>query len=128
MDEVGLETAGVAGGDGGVLLDFGEAQAVVTIESHEVVRVPATGFDPAAANIVAAAQGETVVGCVVEVDGADAGHQFRGEAFVGVDAKNPQDLDIFEGYVFLYTVAELGLKMDLGACLTSNLNGAVRAA
>ena len=89
MKNIHLGTQGVSFGNTRVLLGLAEAQPVVAVEAHQTVRIPATAAHPAAADIVAAAERESVVGGVVEVERIDVIHHFGCEALVGIEAQHP---------------------------------------
>lgn len=127
VQQVGMPALCVVGANGGVLFHFRESQSVVTVESYQIVGIPAAGFDPSAAHHVAAAQGKPVVGRVVEIGAAYFLHQFGGEPFIGIDAQHPKVFHVLQRYVLLYAVAEIGLAVDTCAGFGGHLDGPVGA-
>lgn len=128
MDDVGFQAFRVLLGHEGMLLAVEKTQFVLAVEAHQPVRVPVTGLHPALADVVSAADGETVVGSMLEVKLPDGFHEFIREPLVRIETEHPVVLGVLQRQVLLRTIADIGVHEYARASLFGQRHGIVLAA
>ena len=128
MDDVCFKTLGVLLRHESVLFAVEEAQFVFAIEAHQPIGIPVASLHPAVTDVVATTNRETVVRSMLKVKLLDGCHQLVRQSFVGIQTEHPVVLGVFQGQVFLRTVADVGVHEDACAGLLSQRHSVVLAA